>query len=271
MQLLNKIWNYIRTRHVLYHLGGAVLFYVLSVLVFALFVKSYTKHGQSVTVPDLRGKTYSVATNMIESRNLNYKIADSSYDRKLSPLAVMDQNPRPNTKVKESRTIYLTVNSRKAPHVKMPDLKDASLKQATMILESYKLNVGKLIYKPDLAKNVVLDQLYKGKTIAAGAEIQKGASVDLTLGDGLGETEIEVPHLIGLSLREAKFVLEGSLLSLGAVVHDDLSRGDSLEAIVYQQRPDPNMSETRTVNIGDGVDVFVTSKSHYSDAAEDNE
>ncbi len=271
MQQLNKIWNYISTRNVLYHLGGAVVFYILMVLIFALFVKSYTKHGESVSVPDLRGKTWSEATRLVESRNLNYKIADSSYDLKLSPLAVMDQNPRPNTKVKESRTIYLTVNSRRAPHVQMPDLKDASLKQATMILESYKLKVGKLIYKPDLAKNVVLDQLFKGKPIVAGTEIQKGASVDLILGDGLGDTEIEVPNLVGLSLREARFVLEGSSLALGAIVHDDFSKGDSLDAVVYQQRPDPNMPETRTVNIGEGVDVFVTSRNHYSAVEGDNE
>ncbi|HUM45438.1 MAG TPA: PASTA domain-containing protein, partial [Chitinophagales bacterium] len=156
-------------------------------------------------------------------------------------------------------------NASLAPEVKMPDLKDASLKQATMILESYSMKVGKLIYLPDLAKNVVLDQQFEGKPIAPGAAIRKGSVIDLVLGDGSGITEVEVPNLVGMSLREAKFVLEGSSLVLRAVVYDNYVKEDSLDAIVYQQAPDPNDGAVGTLNAGDGVDVFVTSPDHYDE------
>lgn len=243
---------------------AAFAFYIVFGLLFAVIVRGYTKHGKTVTVPDLRGKTIEEAMELIDKNDLEYKIADSSYDGKKPPLAVIDQNPRANSKVKEDRTIYLTVNSKKAPVVKMPDLKDASLKQATMILETYNMSVGQLIYKPDLAKNVVLDQLFHGKSVPAGTDIQKGSTIDLVLGDGLGQTEVDIPNLIGLSLREARFVLEGSSLNLGAVVANGFAAGDTLDAIVYQQIPDPNASATKTLTIGESVDVFVTAPDHYN-------
>lgn len=264
MQFLRNLWSFIRSRVFLFNMLGAIVFYVGIILLFALFVRSYTKHGQSISVPDLTGKTIDDAVKLIGKSGLEYKISDSSYDGKKEPLAVLDQNPKPASKVKADRTIYLTVNSKKAPQVKMPDLKDASLKQATMILETYSMKVGQLIYKPDLAKNVVLDQLYDGKPIAPGSDIQKGSTIDLVLGDGLGQTKVDVPNLVGLSLREAKFVLEGSSLNLGAVVNDQYARGDSMDAIIYRQAPDASASEVKTLNVGEGVDVFVTSPEHYS-------
>jgi beta-lactam-binding protein with PASTA domain len=125
---------------------AAILFYAVCILLFIVFVRSYTKHGESITVPDVRGKTYAEATSMLKKSNLEFRVADSSYSENQPPLAIIDQTPTANSKVKEYRTIYLTVNAKSAPEVKMPDLKDASLKQATMILESYGIKTGKLIY-----------------------------------------------------------------------------------------------------------------------------
>jgi beta-lactam-binding protein with PASTA domain len=103
----------------------------------------------------------------------------------------------------------------------------------------------------------VLDQLYKGEHIEAGATIKKGATIDLVLGDGLGQTSLEVPDLVGLSLREVKFVLDGSSLNLGSVFADNSVRGDTLSAVVYKQNPE-FASENSKLNMGDAVDVYVT-------------
>jgi beta-lactam-binding protein with PASTA domain len=98
-----------------------------------------------------------------------------------------------------------------------------------------------------------------GQSVAPGTAIKKGSVIDLILGDGLGQSEIDVPNLIGLSLREATFVLEGSSLNLGAVVADNSVEGDSLDAIVYRQIPEADNPERR-MNAGEGVDVFITAR-----------
>jgi beta-lactam-binding protein with PASTA domain len=262
LQRVNNIWSFIFSRAFLYCVIGAIVFYILFLLVFAFFVRSYTKHGEVVTVPDLQGKSFDEARTLLAGNDLEYKITDSSFDDKMPPLTVIDQTPQANSKVKEYRTIYLTVNSKTAPEIKMPDLKDASLKQATMILQSYSMKVGKLIYKPDLAENVVLEQQMNGIPVKAGSSVKKGSVIDLVVGDGLGQQDVEIPNLVGLSLREARFVLEGSNLNLGAVVADATVSSDSLDAIVYQQVPDARDS-SRKINVGEGIDVFITSSDLY--------
>ena len=38
------------------------------------------------------------------------------------PLAIVDQNPKADSKVKEGRTTYLTLNATSAPTTEIPDL-----------------------------------------------------------------------------------------------------------------------------------------------------
>jgi beta-lactam-binding protein with PASTA domain len=139
----------------------------------------------------------------------------------------------------------------------MPDLKDVSLKQAGVLLNSYGLKVGRLIYKPDLAQNAVLDQMINGKSIKPGDFVSKGSTVDLVLGDGVGLADIEVPVLVGLTLAEAKFVLDGVGLNLGAVVADNTVSSDSLSAYIFRQIPDPS-TLNNMIKPGEPVDVFIS-------------
>jgi beta-lactam-binding protein with PASTA domain len=265
------LWDFIRSRKFLYNILGVAAFYVGSILLFALFVRWYTNHGQMIEVPDIRGKNFEDAVNILDRQKLHYEVADSSFDDSKPPLAVIDQNPRSKSQVKEYRTIYLTVNAKAAPRIQLPDLKDVSLKQASMVLQSYGLKVGNLSYRPDLAKDVVIAMHYNGKEVNSGTYVKKGDKIDLLLGDGLGRTQIEVPPLVGLSLREARFVLEGSSLNLGALVLDATVKGDTMDAIVYKQLPDPGDLQNNMMNAGEGVDVFLTSPQDYNSKHNDDQ
>lgn len=248
--------DFFKKRRWLLHILLALLVYVVFFWIGASALKSYTQHGETLSVPDMRGMSMQKVQEVLKSKGFEYKVVDSAYNAKRLPMTVLDQTPSANAKVKQGRTIYLTVNSKLPPQIKMPDLKDASLKQAQLILESAGLNIGKLIYKPDLAQNAVLDQLYKGEHIEAGTSIKKGATIDLVLGDGLGTTEVEVPDLFGLTLREVKFVIDGSSLNLGRVIADNSVKGDTLNAWVYKQYPE--YPSEQKVNVGDVIDVYVT-------------
>src|SRR5207244_4487249 len=97
------------------------------------------------------------------------------------------------------RTIYLTVNAMMPPLVKMPNLVDLTLRQASAKLETYGFKLGTLEYVPDLAKNAVLSQKVKGKKIEPGTLIEKGVTVTLVLGDGLSDNKVSVPRLLNLT------------------------------------------------------------------------
>jgi beta-lactam-binding protein with PASTA domain len=213
-----------------------------------------THHGESITVPNLRGMNMESLDTFLASKNLRYQIIDSLFDGSKTGGTVLEQDPAPDSKVKERRTIYLTVNSALPPKVKMPDLIDVSYRQAQAILQTFGLKVGALIYEPDLAKNAVLDQKYKGSSIKAGVEIFKGSTIDLVLGDGLGTTEVSVPMLIGLTKDEALFVLKGASLNLGEVYYDE-GIVDKDEAIIYKQ--DPSSGTSSNMNQGDAIDIYL--------------
>ncbi len=232
----------------------AILLCFLSVYVVYSWMGRITHHGESISVPDLRGMDISRLESFLDDHTLKFQVIDSLFDGSKDGGTVLEQDPAPESKVKEGRTIYLTVNSATPPKVKMPNLIDVSYRQAEAILQTFGLDVGELIYEPDLAKNAVLDQKYKGSTIKPGVEIFKGSSIDLVLGDGLGSTEVSVPLLIGLTKGEAMFVLKGSSLNLGTV-HYDSGTKDSTEALIYKQDPESGVSSN--INQGDAIDIFL--------------
>ena len=220
-------------------------------------IKRYTKHGEMISVPDVRGLTLDQVERYLENKTLGYYVLDSAYTADLPPSAVIDQDPAPLDKVKENRTIYLTVNAEVPPKIKMPDLIDKSLRQASNEMESWGLKVGKLSYKPDFAKNAVLKQKVDGEEIEAGAMVSKNTEIDLVLGDGLGSTRVDVPIMVGLTLEEAKFVLVASYLNMG-VVDFDSTVVDSSTAMIFMQFPDQNDANTVQLNMGESIDLFLT-------------
>ena len=220
------------------------------------WVAFYTKHGQSVPVPVLKGLELSEATDLLAAQNFKYSI-DSIYTSLAEAGTVYEQEPEPGAAVKENRTIYLTVVSSTPPIVKLPDLVDVSLREATSILESYGLKIGQLIYKPDLAQNAVLGLVYNGKTVKKGFAIRKGATVDLLVGDGYGNIKVDIPNLSGLNYEEAIFVLNASKLRLGAVIFEGSST-DTFNTKIYKQNPSFS-TDTALNKIGQGtaIDIYV--------------
>jgi beta-lactam-binding protein with PASTA domain len=212
----------------------------------------YTHHGENISVPDLRGKKFSTLDSILKEHNFHFKVVDSLYDGDKQAGTVLDQDPSPRSKVKENRTIYLTINATQPPDVKMPDLVDVSFRQAEAILQSFGLITGEIVYKADLAKNAVLEQRYKDRVIKPGTMIPKGSAIDLVLGDGLGESEISIPDLTGMTRNEAMNALVRASLSLGIVHYDS---GNTEDARVYKQHPSPEDGEI--FKAGTNVDIYL--------------
>ena len=240
-------------KKIVIHLISSVLVLSLIILLMVSWLSSFTNHGETVTVPNIKGMNYSELKKFLEDKSLNVKIADSSlFLLDKGPGVVIEQDPRPNEQVKEGRTIYVSITRTVPPQIKMPNLIDVSQRQAEAILFSYGLRLGNTIYKPDLAKGAVLAMICKGKQILPGQFIAKGSKIDLELGDGVGVTDVAVPNLINLSLEEAAFVLRGSALNIGEVSYPS-GKLDSVNFFVVEQTPMPGdsvfMKQGESVNL----------------------
>ena len=236
---------------------AAVISIVLIAGVF-LWLHIFTRHNQSISVPDFTGLNEEEVEIIASSKNLRYEIIDSIFYKELPKGIIAKQNPKAGEKVKQNRRIYLTKNAVNPEKVTMPAVSGVSLRQAITILEANGLVVGKLSYKPDIATNVVLEQIYHDSLITPGTIISKGSEINLILGKGLSNETTLVPNLIGFSKFMTKEYLTERYLNIGGEIYDESieDEKDSTASFIWKQRPEFN--ENYRLQLGSQVDIFLT-------------
>lgn len=101
----------------------AVLAVVVLVFILLKWLNIKTNHGEFETVPDLRGKSVSVAEMELKDNSLEMVVQDSSnYNPDYPPYSVIEQDPVAGAQVKENRKIYLSLNPSNFRKVEVPDL-----------------------------------------------------------------------------------------------------------------------------------------------------
>ena len=249
-----SIIRFIKSKVFFKNLGISILGALLFFWLVFRWLGCYTEHGETIPVPDFNNVKITELDNFIQDKDVNYEIIDSIYDVKREKGVVIRQEPEANTQVKRNRTIYLYVTAVLPPMVEMPKLKHKSLRQAQAMLETYGLKLKQPVnYKPDQCVNCVLEQKYKGKTIEPGTKVEKGSVIELVVGKGLGDEEVVVPYLIGMTYEQAMEKLAESSLNPGVIKTDTK---DTLRSRVYRQSP--RFSRENKVNVGSSVDIFLT-------------
>jgi eukaryotic-like serine/threonine-protein kinase len=221
-------------------------------------LRIYTDHGESIEIPDLRGKTTAEVSQILNKIDLRYQIRDSVYSHETAPGTVLDHFPKAGMKVKENRTIFITLCAISQEKIPMPQLTDISYRQAINIIESSGLIAGKIEYKPSEFPNLVLEQKSEGREIPVGEIIPKGSVIDLVLGSNSnGETSL-VPTLFGQNLTEAKLSLDEVFLNIGTITYDEsvLYEAQKEKAMIFKQSPDP--AGVFEVQKGTAIDLWLT-------------
>ncbi len=242
----------------------------LTLAVFLLFIKSLnwlTNHNQSKTVPMVTGKSFDEAESLLKKQGFDVEILDSIYSDTAKPSAVLKQFPDAQEVVKVNRTVYLTINRAVPPEVEMPNLVGYSFRNAEMNLLNNGLRVGDTTFKPDFARNAVLEQWYNGEQIKPGTKIRMGSRISFVLGDGIGNQEMPVPVLVGLTYAEAIDILNSLGLVKGAVVPNG-AIVDTLNAYIWKQNPGRFTEDRRPVRIRSGqtIDLFIQSEKPVTDS-----
>ena len=216
------------------------------------FLPSYTKHKETITVPDLVGLSFDRVDEFVTDNDLRYEVeVDSGYSSEYPPLTILKQYPKPGSKVKSNRKIFLNLNKTKPRQVEMPGLVEKSVKSAQMILESKGLQLGNIQYRPDFAQNSVLEQHLDGKKVEPGTPVYQGSKIDLIVGVGLGNRSQLVPGLVGMDYQDAEVAIIGSSLRIGSIISAQTDSADS--GIVVKQVPLPGGS----IRVGGEIDLWV--------------
>ncbi len=231
-----------------------------------------TGYGKFEKVPNVAGQHILAAQKMLEDKGFEVVILDSVYIDTIAKQAVIKQAPEADAVVKTGRTVYLTLNRTIPPQVEMPNLTGFSIRSAEMYLQSLGLKLGFVTYKPDIARNAVLEQLLNGAPVKPGQKIAIGSAINLVLGSGVGGDETDVPDLIGLTLEQARSTLSSLNINIGSIVAAGAIK-DSAAAFIIKQNPPlfsdvPGVDGTLTKNKirqGQIMDLYISEQAPIKD------
>ena len=257
------MFKFITNRPFWVNIIAAIALCLLLLFLFLKMLGWITNHGKYLTVPSVLGKKTEEAIKELEKEGFDVQIQDSVFTDTASRGIVLKQLPDPNSTVKINRTVFLTVNRVIPPMVEMPKLEGQSLQYALNLLERYHLKLGDTTYRTDFALNSVLEQLYNGQRIPEKTKVQWGSRISLVISGGLGDKEILVPSLVGLTYGEAKAILDEHGISIGAIVpFENANITDTINSYVVKQSPDRFDENSKPIYIKSGqlMDIYVNPK-----------
>ena len=154
-------------------------------LILALFLRLNTRHGDFIVVPDLIGKNIQEFESQLNELELQYIISDSgNYNPDFKINSVLDQLPKANSKVKQGRKIYLTLNASDYEMIEIPKITRITVRQARKTIESLGFIFGEIEYVDDIARDEVISISHEGNELNEGDFLKRTSVIDFKLGNG---------------------------------------------------------------------------------------
>lgn len=186
---MDKIFAFLRNHRIISNL--LIMFVILVILFISLnvWLRSYTRHDDLTLLPSVKYLTIEEAADIFKRHNLKHEIIDSVFNDRATPGMIVEQVPAADTKVKEERTIYLTINAYSPKSAKIPTIINTSIRQAEAQLKSVGFKNIEIMLKPSPYKGLVLDVKHDGKSIAENEKIPTSSRITLIVGEGEQATE----------------------------------------------------------------------------------
>ena len=154
------------------NLLAMLLVIVLLVVGTWYFLSAYTRHGESIDVPNVVGHQETDARYMLENLGLKAVVVDSAYNKLQPAGCILDQVPAQGRKVKYGREIYLTINTERTPTMAIPDLAgNSSLREAEAKLVAMGFRLGPVEYVEGEDQGWVTGIKSGGRIVYAGERV----------------------------------------------------------------------------------------------------
>ncbi len=191
---------------------------VFSIVAEYIVMPAYTRQNQNRIMIDIKNRNLDNAIKILKSENYKYEISDTLYTNKFKLGTIVDQYPKPNTRVKSGRTVRLKI-AQPEKSVAIPNLIGQSRRSAELELNQMGLLIDTVYteYNPEYPNGTIAWQYPK-----AGDRRKKGMGIQITVSKGMPPNFFQVPNLIGLSINQAKDLIFKSRLKVGKIsYHQD--------------------------------------------------
>lgn len=159
----------------------------LLIVLTLLGLNLYTRHNQSITVPNVTGLQLNEADAFLSTAGLKYEVVDSVYRRGGTPGAIIDQIPKATSQIKKGRTVFLTVQAFGQQMISVPDLADYSERQAVSLLEAMGFTNIQIDEVFSEYKDLVISVSYNNKQYNKGLKVPVDAFVRIQVGNGMSQ------------------------------------------------------------------------------------
>ncbi len=221
-----------------------------------LFLSSFTDHGESEIVPDIKGLKVEEGIPLLNNKGLRYEIVDSVYQEDALPGVILGQLPKPASRVKRNRIIFLTVNATSPLKLAIPDVRDMSQRQAIAILKGSGFKIGTIRFVPSEFSNLVVDITFAERNLLPGQKLPIGSVIDMVVGQGFSNEKVETPDFTSLSLEDATNRAHEETFIIGGVFFDTPPTNDEdrKSYMVYKQNPQGKELAPK----GKAIDIYLT-------------
>ncbi len=182
--------------------------FVLSTLITMYFLIK----GESVKVPDIRGKKIDEAIVILKRSGVGIKIKDERYTFKYDKGQIVEQVPQPGSSIKKGHTVFVVVSKGKDV-VKIPDIVGKDFKTLDIELLEYHLVVGRrAAIHSGTPKGVVIAQFPP-----AGVQVPAESEINVLISNGERKKAYIMPDFIGKNIQDVMPRIKGAGLSIGPV------------------------------------------------------
>jgi hypothetical protein len=239
----------------------------------------YTSHGESVQVDDFTGMHLSDAKKQGRDKNFRFEVMDSVWMEGKPSRMIILQNPKPLSRVKEGRKIYVTITGNAEPET-LPKFSDSSYDfdrySSKLAKRGIKARVKERTFDAKQAENTILYFFHNGKKVTeqmvkSGYDVMPGDMLEFVVTERLSN-EMEIPDLVCMNFNTAEFLVSTSNLNIGQVF-DDGTVTDRNTAFIFKQ--EPAFDPAGTIQMGGQISVWLTQNmpagcSSHDDTTDDN-
>ncbi len=203
-------------RNIKYYFLCLSILIAICVFIADLFIMPiYVRHGEGSYMVNVKDKPIDYAIDILASEGHKGLISDTLFSSSFKPGTVIDQYPSPNMRVKEGRTVRLTI-AHAERMVLVPDLIGRSERSAEIDVRQTGLEIDTVYkeYNSDVPFGNVTWQYPKG-----GDFLNKGMGIHLKISLGVPPNFFQAPNVFGLSKKKAINELEKAGFSLGKVYY----------------------------------------------------
>ena len=181
----NKFSNFIKRHPIISAIISILIVDILLLVIASFGLGWFTNHNQYQIVPELKGMNVAEAAAKLRQSNLVLEIPDSIFEASTSPGNIIIQTPKAGSKIKNNRTIYVTIRSFSTQQVSIPSIVDLSLRQGMSMLQAAGFKNIAVEKIPSEYSDLIYDLKMNGLSLSPGDKVPVNANLTIVVGDGL--------------------------------------------------------------------------------------